>query len=155
MVVNETITNATNVVAQNNTIGDAMIYITNKLGVASTELVTIYAKVQAGIAMVDFASSLAFWGILIGMVLWYFGRRIPKTVKEYDELQEMDLSVDEKDTKETLLLVKTFVYGVLTFLLPFVVSGFVFAVGVIILKILFPDFYAIQALLNQFQAFMK
>jgi membrane protein YqaA with SNARE-associated domain len=159
-MVNETIVNETvSVVAQNNTIGDAMIYITNKLGVASTQLIEIYARVQAGVALVEFASTMAFWISLVALITWFIGRKLPNVLevsKEYNRAYYDDeINNAERERREIILVIKTIGYLLLTILTPIALSVLINATGVMVLKILYPDYFAIQTLLGQFQTFVK
>ena len=170
-MVNETLNQTANVVAQNNTVGDAMIYIANKLGVATTELVTIYAQVQAGLAVVDILTTVAFWIVFGIMGIYFLFRYVPKLVHGSDDveksleenrekLRSQDITREEyEEAKENIkddfnwMIVKGFLLGILTIALPFIIANIVNAAGIAYLKVTHPEYYAIQQLLGQFASF--
>jgi len=143
--MNETISTVAQNLTGNETIGSAFIYATDKLGVGITQLVTIYAKVQAMSAVVDFATSLAFWGLFGFIGMFFFLVIIPRC---WNKMENIEVSEKEKE----MYMYKTIAYCVIWLVAPFLVAGLIATVGQVYLKTMYPDYYAIQQLLGQFQA---
>ena len=159
-------------------IGNAMVQIADKIGIAVNEMFKIYTGVQYGFAFLDIASIVL--PVLFFLIFAYFTYRhyqevsvledskekIRSQMKAIREKQKMDsdyeykkglfLALDAQETevcqKATLNENKMYIYGALTILLPIIVYFMVLIIGTAVLKIYYPEYFAIQTMLGQFGA---
>jgi len=105
-------------------IGDALVYLADKLGVATTEIMKIYAKVQFAFGILMIIESLTF---IIGMLL------LSKWVW---------INWDKDDNGS--LIIKAGVIGFIITMLPFMID----IIGAGILRCFYPDYYAVESLIR-------
>lgn len=162
MVENATIEVAKNITG-NESFGSALIYIADKLGIGLTQLATIYAQVQAELAVIAYVTSLGFWVALgITTILFWF-RYVPKTVNRIIEINKEGNTLDkwkdedkrkleELNNEETMKIIALFAYGGLWVFIPFLVDALIGGAGDVYMHWQHPDYYAIQQIIQQFQA---
>lgn len=116
---------------ENETLSTAVIYVADKCGVALNDMFTIFTQVQAGIAIVNMATViLAILGTVIFVwKIWSIVKAGKAGEKYFDS--------------EPYAIVG--VFG--TILLPIAISWLVQTIGMAILTIMFPEYFAIESML--------
>lgn len=157
----------------NQTVGDAMVIIANKLGIALTDIFHIYTQVQYGFAIMDILSYTL--PVIIFIILAYLAYRemgksgeqnkIRKDLEntiDYGKYQassneeaaakhyELKQKLNEARSLENTIDGRMAVRCIAMIVVPILVYLAVIMIGTAVLKIYAPEYFAIQTMIHQF-----